>query len=221
MDIDRMLKEKKPDIPLVPCSSLDQPASGLHSGFLVLGVLPAPNTGIVSISLAINHITLSSENLMLDIDLWSLEPLVCINHPPDHDGQHRRAPHKAGPGHGRRAQVGASNGGQAQDWDHERSEAGCKGANDGAVFAQMPRTLTEAVADQKGADENGNGEGCEGGNGGNAEDSTNRDVAAETSRVSKMPMTVLNQTASTGVCVWRLTLFQILLSGKQSSRAYA
>ena len=38
-------------------------------------------------------------------------------------------------------------------------------------------------------------------------------------KVRQMPMTVLNQTALTGVCVCLLTLFQMRESGKQSSRA--
>jgi hypothetical protein len=40
-----------------------------------------------------------------------------------------------------------------------------------------------------------------------------------TNNVRQMPMTALNHTALTGVCVYLLTLFQMRERGKQSSRA--
>ena len=109
----------------------------------------------------------------------TFEPLVRINHPPDHHRQHRRPPHKARPVHQTRGEIASSNSRQTQNGNHERRKARRQRSNHWAVLAQMPRTLAEPVADEKGSNGDWDCESDERGNGGNTEDGANRDHAAE------------------------------------------
>lgn len=47
---------------------------------------------------------------MLNIDLWSLEPLMRIDKPPDQGKGHGSAPHKDRPVHGGRCQIASCGG---------------------------------------------------------------------------------------------------------------
>ena len=50
-------------------------------------------------ALGVNNVTVSAEHKVLDVDLWSLEPLVCIDDPPDENHEEGTTVHQAGPVH--------------------------------------------------------------------------------------------------------------------------
>ena len=116
---------------------------------------------------------------MFDIDLWSLEPLMRRNHPPEHNRQHGSSIDKTGPVHGGWAEIRTGDAGETEDRHHQGGETGCCGADDGAVASEMPGSATEAGSDEEGADGDGDGEGDEGGDGRDAEDRANRDFSRE------------------------------------------
>ena len=109
----------------------------------------------------------------------TLEPLVCIYHPPDHHRQHGPSPHKTRPVHQRRIQITASDTWQTQNRNHEHCKARRECSDNWRVLAQMPWTSPKSVADKEGSNGNWDGESNKGGNGGNAEDCTDCDDAAK------------------------------------------
>lgn len=109
----------------------------------------------------------------------TFEPFMRINNPPNHDAQHRRAPHQTRIVHQARPQITPRRARQTQHGNHDAGETRRQRPDDGRELAQMPGAGAEAVADHEGADRDGDRERNEGGNGSDAEDGADGDLASE------------------------------------------
>lgn len=116
---------------------------------------------------------------MLDINFWSLKPLMRIYSPPNNDPSHGRTVHKTGPIHRCRIKISPPGGGEHQDGNHEGDKGARKHADRVTPFTQMPWSRAESVANQKDSDEDGDGECYKGCYGGDGEEGTDGDGASE------------------------------------------
>ena len=107
------------------------------------------------------------------------EPFVGIHNPPDHNGQHWCTPHQAGPVHKTSVQITSSDCWQAENWDHEQSEACCQCSDNWRKLSQMPWTSTESISNRKSSNGDRNGEGNKGSNRSDGEYGTDCDSACK------------------------------------------
>lgn len=116
---------------------------------------------------------------MLNINFWSLKPLMRIDKPPYNDSGHGRTVHKTGPIHRRRIEISPPGGWEHQDGNHKGDKGARKHADRVAPSAQMPWSRAESVADEKDPDEDGDGECYKGCYGGDGEEGADGDGASE------------------------------------------
>lgn len=125
------------------------------------------------------HRGVLSQHHVRDVDFGSFEPLVCAHEPPDQDAEHGTAVYEACPVHARCIEVGTSDDGQTEDWDHERDECRCDAADWDAEAAEVPGAGAEPVADKEDADEDWCRKGDESGNGTDTKECANGQGATE------------------------------------------
>src|SRR2546423_11967259 len=164
------------------------------------------------------HVSLANSQLLQVTQKQepTLEPLVRVNHPPNHHRKHRRPPYKTCPVHQTRSQIASvtldrHRIGIMSAVKHVASVPitgencpKCHGPRRKRWPTKNARMVIGTVKATKAAI---------------AAMAPIATIPPKTSVVRQMPITVLNHTAWTGVWVYLLTLFQMRESGKQSSRA--